>query len=373
MMKKYQDKEWLYRKYIVEGLSIQKIAILCQVSYITIWKWLNKFDIQRRSISEANKGRILSEEHRKNIGFAKKGKKLPPFTEEHLKNMSIAFTGRKYSKKHNKKISKRMKGNQIWLGKHHTKESIKKMSESKKGDKHPNWGKHHSKETIKIMKEAAKGRKCLIAGWNKGIYKTRIKIRCAHCNNEFWGYEGYRFCSRECYSKFPKTEETKMKMANYGEDNGMYGRTHTKKVKEMQSEKMKIYYQNSENRKKVSERHKKLWQNLKYRERILKSHEVSNKRRPTNPEKVFDELTPEYVRYVGNGKWWRNRHNPDFKITGQNKVIEIYGDYWHRNDDPKDRIREYKEMGLNCLVFWEHEVYEEPERLLEEVNEFIKV
>ena len=44
------------------------------------------------------------------------------------------------------------------LGKHHSEETRKKMSESKKGENHPFFGKHHSEETIKKMSEATKGK-----------------------------------------------------------------------------------------------------------------------------------------------------------------------------------------------------------------------
>jgi len=114
------------------------------------------------------------------------------------------------------------------------------------------------------------------------------------------------------------------------------------------------------------------WKNPEIRNKMLKSFDRS----PTKPEKVFDEITPNNVRYVGNGDWhrWTGKQCriPDFKVTGQNKLIEIYGDYWHRDDDPQDIIQEYKEVGLDCLVFWEHEVYKEPERVLKETLEFIE-
>lgn len=48
----------------------------------------------------------------------------------------------KKTKAHNKKISKALKGNTIWLGKHHTEISKIKMSESHKGktqEKSSNW------------------------------------------------------------------------------------------------------------------------------------------------------------------------------------------------------------------------------------------
>lgn len=49
MIKIYKNKKWLENKYINNKLSISKIAMLCNVSCRTIWTWLNKYDIPRRS------------------------------------------------------------------------------------------------------------------------------------------------------------------------------------------------------------------------------------------------------------------------------------------------------------------------------------
>jgi len=49
MIKLYQNKEWLKRKYWDEGLSIKLIAKLCKVCGNTIWKWMIKLNIPRRS------------------------------------------------------------------------------------------------------------------------------------------------------------------------------------------------------------------------------------------------------------------------------------------------------------------------------------
>ncbi len=52
-------------------------------------------------------------------------------------------------------------------------------------------------------------------------------------------------------------------------------------------------------------------------------------------------------------------------------MIEIYGDYWHRNDVPEDLITAYKEVGIECIVIWEHEVHKDIERVLGRVAAFI--
>jgi G:T-mismatch repair DNA endonuclease (very short patch repair protein) len=37
-------------------------------------------------------------------------------------------------------------------------------------------------------------------------------------------------------------------------------------------------------------------------------------------------------------------------------LIEIWGDYWHKNQNPEDVINHYKKYGFDCLVVWEHEL-----------------
>lgn len=47
---------------------------------------------------------------------------------------------------------------------------------------------------------------------------------------------------------------------------------------------------------------------------------------------------------------------PDFIDKTNNKIIELYGDYWHRGQDPKDRINYFKTYGYDTLVIWESEL-----------------
>jgi very-short-patch-repair endonuclease len=52
------------------------------------------------------------------------------------------------------------------------------------------------------------------------------------------------------------------------------------------------------------------------------------------------------------------RKIPDFVSRQERKIIEVYGRYWHRNDDPNYQIRQYKAVGWDCLVLWEEEAYQ---------------
>ena len=59
----------------------------------------------------------------------------------------------------------------------------------------------------------------------------------------------------------------------------------------------------------------------------------------------------------------------DLYITST-KLIELYGDYWHRGQDPQDRIDLFKDAGYECLVIWEHELNESPDTVRSMIANF---
>ena len=44
----YKDKDWLYKKYVIEGLPIKRIAEIAGCGTTTILRWLKKFRIETR-------------------------------------------------------------------------------------------------------------------------------------------------------------------------------------------------------------------------------------------------------------------------------------------------------------------------------------
>jgi len=125
-----------------------------------------------------------------------------------------------------------------------------------------------------------------------------------------------------------------------------------------------------------SERIKNLWKNPEYRkkvtqkfndhkvERIRKLH--SHRKGFSRPEIIMANLLNKYdipFSYTGDGMmWFKNFNgtmfNPDFVSIKDKSIIEVFGDYWHRNTQAKDqeRIEVYKRKGYNTLVVWEHEL-----------------
>ena len=126
----------------------------------------------KRRMSEAKKGIKLSDEHRKRISESLKGRK---FSEEAKKNMSLFLkgnvpwnTGKKWSNKTKKKISETLKGTKLSV------ETKKKISEAHKGEKHPMYGKHHSIEAREKISRAQRFEDYTIIPQTKGYHKIKL-------------------------------------------------------------------------------------------------------------------------------------------------------------------------------------------------------
>lgn len=92
LMKLYQNKAWLYQKYIIEKLSCLKIAKICEIkSHVTISVWLKKFDIKTRTVSEALSGMERSKEQCKRMGKSKEGKLNPMWKGDMMLDMPLSM------------------------------------------------------------------------------------------------------------------------------------------------------------------------------------------------------------------------------------------------------------------------------------------
>jgi hypothetical protein len=47
-MKFYKNKDWLYRRYVVQKKTVTEIGAECQVSAMTIQRYLDKFGLIKK-------------------------------------------------------------------------------------------------------------------------------------------------------------------------------------------------------------------------------------------------------------------------------------------------------------------------------------
>jgi len=119
-----------------------------------------------------------------------------------------------------------------------------------------------------------------------------------------------------------------------------------------------------------SENGKKHWAGKDKNERLewSKSMRLAATIKPNKPERRLAEIIHAHnlpYEYVGNGKFWIEKINPDFvNCNGQKVVLEVFGDYWHnlKNVILKDKEKEeiLKKYGWKRVIFWEHEIKELP-------------
>ena len=106
------------------------------------------------------------------------------------------------------------------------------------------------------------------------------------------------------------------------------------------------------------------WQDKEYRDKTIKAMFKGMQLSPNNPEKclikLLNKLLPKAYTFVGNGKLIVNCFCPDFVNKDNNKIIEMFGDYWHNREDnkirDKKRMKMYKKHGYKTLIIWQHEL-----------------
>jgi hypothetical protein len=87
-------------------------------------------------------------------------------------------------------------------------------------------------------------------------------------------------------------------------------------------------------------------------------------------EELLNDAFPDQWNYVGDGKLWIGQPpaNPDFVHRHMNTVIEMNGTYWHRNDNPQDRIDHFAKFGFECIVFTDKDLID-PDKIIKELND----
>jgi len=223
---------------------------------------------------------------------------------------------------------------------------------------HPMLGRKHSDETRKKLRESHLGQ----IPWIKG--KTHSDDVRKALSDALSG----RTLSEEHRRNIGRAERGKPRPGAKGRVSPMKGRHHTPeaKAKTSLSKKGKRCSPATEF---TSELLKARYRDPAYIQKMASAWNM----KPNKPEALLldllESLYPGEWKYTGDFSFTINGKCPDFvNCNGQKKIIELFGDYWRRGQDPADRVAAFNPFGYQTLVIWEHEL-----KHAESVTEKIRV
>lgn len=121
-----------------------------------------------------------------------------------------------------------------------------------------------------------------------------------------------------------------------------------------------------ETREKISRSKIELWKTTEFQEIMRRTRNL----KPNIFEKSFQEEFPQ-LKYTGNFTFFVGSKNPDFILVDTNKCVDVFGDYWHRDDNPNERIEYFKKRTYDLLIVWQSEWKKDKEVIIERVNKFL--
>ncbi len=250
------------------------------------------------------------------------------------------------------------------------------------------WNKGISDERTK-----ANGRKTLLT---KGLRKGRLCPICGEYVKRF-----RKFCTNKCYFKamriglvrsgFQKGYTpynkglVKELQPNYGKVGFMTGKKQSEHQKivaskthkgKIVSEETKQKMKHSKNDEKwyenICKANKANWQKPSYVRAQMKARKCKPNKEEIYVYSFLQTNFPNEWKFVGDGEFILAGKCPDFiNINGKKKLIEFFGDYWHKYSEEPERIAFFKQYGFDTLVIWAHDLRNE-EKLFSRVSNFCR-
>jgi len=263
-------------------------------------------------------------------------------------------------------------------GKHHSKATKEKISKALKGRK----GHKHTEETKRKLRE-------LNLGSKNPNWKPKVELRCPVCGKVFYvrpsaAKQGRKFCSIRCSNIYRRkkrgsgwhhseatkkklkaimnTPEVREKIASKlrGDRNPMkrpeVREKHKKAVKEKQAPKIKKLIETDLNyRRKILEASYKGWLKLtKQLQRYLREGLPNPAEKKL--QEILNNILPGEYKY-NNGWFVLGTKIPDFvNVNGKKKLIELFGELYHKPEEVHERISYFKKYGWDTLIIWANEL-----------------
>lgn len=310
-------------------------------------------DELRKKRSDAAKKRWSDPEFKKRVSAAMKGKAC---TNQTKAKLSLMAKKRLEDPEYKKKMSDSLK--KKWQDPEYRKHQSEIHKISMAGEKHPMYGRKHSPESIKKMKENHGPYQCgaghpmfgkthtdevkrRLSEAHKGVpLSEEHKAKIGIASKAVWANISDEK-RKEWGGRISQGEKGKvMSIESRGKiSRAQKGRRHSPKT-EFTSETMKARYQDPF-----------------YVEKMRKAWNIKPNKAEVRMLQLLNDLYPGEWKYTGDFSFVIDGKCPDFvNCNGQKKIIEYWGDHWHKGENPQDRIDAFEPFGYETLVIWGHEM-----------------
>jgi len=214
-------------------------------------------------------------------------------------------------------------------------------------------------------------RRCMY-DWRKSI--SHEKRKCLNCGNEFETYKNttQEYCSNYCAA----TSEEKRKKISEWASSDKNPRKDPKVIQKIINTKMERYGTLNPNPN-PNPNPEKMKQTLMERYGVTSGYFVSSSPTSKLQKKYFKEIKKKYKDAELEYFLKDVKISVDIYIPSLNKIIEIYGDFWHMNPElykesamnpvskrtakdiwvyDKKRIKQLKKAGYDVQIVWESEI-----------------
>jgi very-short-patch-repair endonuclease len=164
-----------------------------------------------------------------------------------------------------------------------------------------------------------------------------------------------------------KTREKQRKINLQNREKGIYSSPEYKKKLSLAHKKIwqdpNSSYNSLERSEKISKRVKELYKDNEYLYKLQKGLKAKPNKAEKSIYKIIHSISNKF-EFVGDLSLWIGGKNPDFINKEDNKIIELFGDYWHskemtgisKKEHMMERETHFKKFGYSCLIVWESEL-----------------
>lgn len=118
----------------------------------------------------------------------------------------------------------------------------------------------------------------------------------------------------------------------------------------------------------LRQKRREMWRRDTYVANQMKARHLKPNKTELKFQKLLDKHFSNKWKFVGDGKLIIGGKCPDFaNIDGRKNLIELFGCYWHKGENPQNKVNHYKKYGFKCIVIWENELNNE-EQLIQKIE-----